>query len=201
MRASRTALITVALGFAALVIGRALLAIYPAPALPADAPWTMPGELAPSERIFPGDFRANADPIPAVQTVTFELDERPYRFQRFSYSVERADADLVPWFSDLHDKHWIRVGSARVEGGPPIAVLALERLGGWNPMVLAYSYRTGPYASTKFNIAKLAQIPAKLRGRNRFEILTVAAPCDRDCVQASRDAAEVLASILSANPA
>lgn len=204
MSAARTATVTVtlALGFAMLLLGRALLAIYPAPSADTERPWAIPAALQAWNGYFPGDFRASADPIPVVQTVTLEFDGRPYRFQRFAHSVERADADLVPWFPDLHNKQWIRVGSARVEveGGPPIAVLALERMSGAHALVLAYSYRTGPYASTSFNIAKLLQVPAKLGAHNRFEILTVAAPCSNDCGEVSRRAAQVLTEILSANP-
>lgn len=199
MATTRAAWFTLALGFAALASGRVLLTLCPAPPEGTRAPWTMPAGISVAEAAYPGTFRADARPIASTQTVTLEAGGRLHRFQRFSHSVERIDSDLVPWFATLHGEHWTEVDTRRIGAEPPVVVLTLEDRLGSERMVLAYAFRVGPYVTHRFNYAKMLQIPAKLRGHNLFEIVTLATPCREDCAEAGEEAVRVLGQLVEAN--
>ncbi|MFM7785658.1 MAG: hypothetical protein ACKPE6_13630 [Gammaproteobacteria bacterium] len=128
-----------------------------------------------------------------------QTESRGFILQRNTFSVKKLDDDLVPWVPGLSTPGWINVSTSASEARPWISVMNLQSTIGTSAQVLVWTYRVGPYLSRSFNIAKLLQVPAKLRGANRFDLVSISTPCLKDCEEAALQAAELLGQIVEAN--
>ena len=124
---------------------------------------------------------------------------RNFWFYRSGYGVTRIDADLVPWFPSLIDKRWISASTQRAGKEVRVDVAVLENVYSDNKQVVAYALRVGSFVTPSFSIAKLLQVPAKLRGENLFEIVVLTTPCLSDCTHAVDVTAEELGRIIAGN--
>ena len=133
------------------------------------------------------------------QTESLRSNRSRYWFYRFSYGVPRIDADLVPWFPSLVGKRWIITDSTQSRGSVSVNSVVLEHVNGDEKQAMAYALRVGSFVTPSFSLAKILQIPAKLRGENLFEIVVLTTPCRSDCAQVAKRTAEDLVRIISLN--
>lgn len=197
---SRPSLLALLLGVIALVSGPLLLQLVPTLPAASATPWNLPGESHDIGGV-PMDLRLDAPdkPAPIYQASMVTRDQHSVYFQRYSYAVARVDQDLVPWFPALYGKRWVKVAQRRDRGDPDLNVVMLQNSFGSAALVLVYALRVGPYVTPGFNVAKVLQIPAKLRGHNVFEIVAVSGRCTKDCEQVAAVSTSLLREAITRN--
>ena len=190
---------TLILGLLFLASGPVLLALAPT-LRPADSttPWVMPSTVSLLQAPADASFTLLITGLEPREQLGLVLENRPFVFQRFTYSVTAMDKDLVPWFSRGW-REWIHQNSFRGGRNGRIQITRLERLSGTGGAVAVQSFRIGPYLTASFNRAKLLQIPAKLQGFGNLDVVSLVTECGRDCDSKTEAATRLLDQILDAN--
>jgi exosortase len=106
------------------------------------------------------------------------IDAVPIFVQLNQYQRQTKNEKLVPYITHLYNSdHWTTVQSLTLDNHFAPLIILREKAGLRRVAQMQW-FVTGEYSTTSIRKAKLLQIPALIKGHNRFMITTLQAECE-----------------------